>query len=110
MKPETFCADPKRAAASPQRARYEDADFAATRKGLLDRTPVRPERLAHPALQAPTPPTLLIEDVEGLWAPIAEADDWTAFHAKTAAIAALRDALDLPQTWARDLPPNGVTG
>ena len=52
-----------------------------------------------------TPPTLLIEDVEALWAPIAEADDWTAFDAKIRAIAALREALDLPQIWARDLPP-----
>ena len=94
-----------RAAQGPERAHYAGADFAATKAGLLDRTPQRPERLAHAVFQAATPPTLLIEDVEALWAPIAEADDWTAFDAKIRAIAAVREALDLPQIWARDLPP-----
>lgn len=99
-----FCADAARAAQSPARARYAEADFAATRTGLLDRAAVRPERLAHPALQAAQPPTLLVEDVEAIWQPIAAADDWSAFHHKIASIAALRDALELPQNWARDLP------
>ncbi len=99
-----FCADAARADASPECSHYGSADFRATRAGLLDRAPVRPQRLAHPVLQAPTPPMLLIEDVEALWAPIAEADDWSEFKARTAQIAALRDALDLPQTSARDLP------
>lgn len=92
-----------RAVESPARALYADADFAQTRAGLFARDPVRPERLAHAVFQAPAPPTLLIEDVEALWAPIAAGDDWTVFEAKIAAIAALREALDLPQTWARDL-------
>lgn len=87
-----------RAMSGPERARYEVADFAATRAGLLARTPVRPERLGHAVFQAPAPPTLLIEDVEALWTPIAEHDDWSLFQTKIAAIAALREALDLPQT------------
>jgi len=99
-----FCADAARAAASPARALYATAGFEATRAGLRDRAPVRPERLGHPALQAPTPPTLLIEDVEALWARIAETDDWSAFEAKTAQVAALREALDLAQVWARTVP------
>ena len=30
--------------------------------------------------------TMLIDEVEAIWAPIAESDDWSAFHAKLAAI------------------------
>lgn len=103
-----FCADPARAAESPERVRYESSDFAATRAGLLDRTPVQPERLAHPYFQAPLPATLLIEDVEAVWAPIAEADDWTAFETKIASIDGFRDALQLPQVWERNLPTPGA--
>ena len=36
--------------------------------------------------------TMLIDEVEAIWAPIAAADDWTAFHAKLAAIEVMRDA------------------
>jgi len=42
-----------------------------------------------------TPHTLLIDDVEALWAPIAESDDWSLFEAKLAEIADLRAALAL---------------
>jgi uncharacterized protein YdiU (UPF0061 family) len=40
----------------------------------------------HPYWTAPAPQTLLIEDVEAVWAPIAEADDWSLFEAKVAAL------------------------
>ena len=46
------------------------------------------------------PATLLIEEVEGLWAPIAERDDWSAFAAKLDAIADMSDAYG---------PPSGQT-
>jgi hypothetical protein len=36
---------------------------------------------------------MLIDEVEALWAPIAERDDWSAFHAKIAAIRAMGEAL-----------------
>ncbi|MEZ5987310.1 MAG: YdiU family protein [Hyphomonas sp.] len=79
-----------RAKASPQAALYEAAAFAPVRAHLLAREPVRPERLEQAAFQRQTPPSLLIEEVEALWTPIAEADDWTAFEAKLADIEALR--------------------
>jgi len=34
----------------------------------------------------------LIEEVEAIWAPIADADDWSAFEAKRAAIAEMGEA------------------
>ena len=35
---------------------------------------------------------VLIEEVEALWAPIAERDDWTLFHAKLKDIELMRQA------------------
>jgi hypothetical protein len=49
---------------------------------ILARDPVRPERLSHDIFQRPAPPSLLIDEVEALWAPIAEADDWSAYEQK----------------------------
>jgi hypothetical protein len=42
-----------------------------------------------------TPCTLLIDEIETLWAAIAEHDDWSLFEAKLGAIAELREALGL---------------
>ncbi|WP_136161156.1 protein adenylyltransferase SelO family protein [Sphingomonas flavalba] len=39
------------------------------------------------------PCSMLIDEVEALWAPIAKADDWTAFYAKIAAVRAMGEAL-----------------
>jgi hypothetical protein len=38
---------------------------------------------------------LVIDEVEALWAAIAEHDDWSLFEGKLAAIAAMREALDI---------------
>jgi uncharacterized protein YdiU (UPF0061 family) len=76
-------ADPARAALSPQSALYARPDFAPIRLGL--------ETRADPAAVAPRgnhPADLPIEEVEALWAPIATADDWSAFEAKIASIRA----------------------
>ena len=60
---------------------------------MLDRGAVRPERLAHPYFQRPEPVSLVIGEVESLWAPIAERDDWSLYEAKLAGIAQMREAL-----------------
>jgi uncharacterized protein YdiU (UPF0061 family) len=92
-----FCGEASvaRAAASPQASLYGEAAFAPIRAALTERHPIAPHRLDHPALQAERPPTLLIEDVEGLWAAIADHDDWGPFEAKLATIDDLRAALSL---------------
>ena len=46
----------------------------------------RPERLDDPYFAKAEPEELLYDQIEALWAPIDAADDWTAFHAKLAAI------------------------
>ena len=84
-----------RAADSPIADLYADAAFTPIRAGLEARAPARPERLATPYFERPTPPDLLIETVEALWAPIASSDDWSAFDAKIADIDTMRAALDI---------------
>ena len=86
-------ASAQRALESPQASHYRDAEFAPVRDHITARKPVRPERLAHAVLQASAPPQLLIDDVEALWRPITDDDDWSLFERKIAEIDALRCAL-----------------
>jgi serine/tyrosine/threonine adenylyltransferase len=83
-----------RANASPQAALYADAAFAAVRDGLEQRTGSGDDgALSRAYFQRPTPTTMLIDDVETLWAAIAERDDWSLFDAKLRQIDELRSAL-----------------
>jgi uncharacterized protein YdiU (UPF0061 family) len=81
-----------RAAASPSAALYASDAFAPVRASLEAMTPRDAGRLAHPYFADPDPCTLLIEEVEALWAPIADRDDWSALHAKLAAIDRMAEA------------------
>jgi len=49
--------------------------------------------LARAYLQRLEPCSMLIEEVEAIWAPIAEEDDWTVFNAKITDIRQMREAL-----------------
>ena len=99
--PQTFfdwfggSASETRAAASPQAGLYTTAQFQPVREALLSRAPSSPERLTHAYFQRPSPVSLLIDEVEALWAPIAENDDWSALKAKTDHIEEARLALAL---------------
>jgi uncharacterized protein YdiU (UPF0061 family) len=48
---------------------------------------------AHPLWQEAAPPTLVIDEVERVWAAIAEHDDWSPLGEKVTAIRRLGDAL-----------------
>jgi uncharacterized protein YdiU (UPF0061 family) len=74
---------------------YDAPAFAPIRAGIEARGAVRPERLAHPVFARETPVDLLIDEVEAIWAPIAENDDWSLFNAKLDDIDQLREALAL---------------
>ncbi|TXN42541.1 selenoprotein O, partial [Methylobacterium sp. WL18] len=65
--------------------------FAPVRAALDALTPAPGARLDHPYF-AGEPCTMLIEEVEALWAPIAAADDWSPFAAKLAAVAQMAEA------------------
>ncbi len=84
-----------RAKASPNAEHYKTSSFAPVRYELISRPPVRPERLSHDYFQAERPVTLLIDEVEALWAPIHESDNWSLYHAKMLDIETAREAYDI---------------
>lgn len=91
----------ERATASPQAALYADGSFASVRAGFEARTPDDgASRLAHRYFQRVTPHTMQIDEVEALWAPIAERDDWSLFEAKIAQVRELKEALGLHRSVA----------
>ncbi|MEQ8179179.1 MAG: YdiU family protein [Amphiplicatus sp.] len=81
-----------RAMKSPLAALYREEAFAPVRSALLAASADRPERLAHPYFAREAPCTMLIDEVEAIWAPIAENDDWSALYAKIEEIGAMREA------------------
>lgn len=48
---------------------------------------------SHPYWQGDAPQSMLIDEVEGIWAAIAERDDWEPLYAKVEAVRAMGEAL-----------------
>ncbi len=96
MSPDRFWFDwrgGRRRGPSPADAIYAGDAFAAFRALVPAYAGTPP---THPYWSDPEPCTLLIDTVEALWAPIAEADDWAPLHAKIAAIRRMGEALAVP--------------
>ncbi|MCW2403477.1 uncharacterized protein YdiU (UPF0061 family) [Sphingobium sp. B1D7B] len=68
-------------------SRYSGTAWDKVRAARESLTP-RPEACDHPYWQADAPCSMHIEEVEALWAPIAERDDWGPLYAKIEAIRA----------------------
>jgi uncharacterized protein YdiU (UPF0061 family) len=81
----------ERAEASPAAEFYRSPDFERVRAGLLERKPAASANLEHPYF-AGKPCTLLIDEIEALWAPIAAEDDWSGWHGKLNEIALAAEA------------------
>ncbi len=81
----------RRRAPSPADPLYATPDFADFTRVVTDYAPAR--RLDHPYWSDPAPCSMHIEEVEAIWAPIAAADDWTAFETKIAAIRRMGEAM-----------------
>jgi serine/tyrosine/threonine adenylyltransferase len=93
MAPDRFWFDWRcgvRRAASPADAIYASDAFAAFRAAIPAYAATAP---SHPYWSDPEPCTMLIDEVEALWAPIAQADDWAPLHAKIAAIRRMGEAM-----------------
>ncbi|MEZ5893500.1 MAG: YdiU family protein [Parvularculaceae bacterium] len=90
-----FCgkASADRAAKSPYAEYYGQDGFAAIRERFDALAPDRPDRLEADYFRNARPTTMLIDEVEAIWAPIAEHDDWSRLNEKLGEIAAMRDAL-----------------
>ncbi|HLY79326.1 MAG TPA: protein adenylyltransferase SelO family protein, partial [Caulobacteraceae bacterium] len=84
----------RRALAGPRAELYEGEAFQVFRAGLRDYEMERPERLASPYFDAPEPQELLYDEIEAIWAAIAERDDWAPLNDKLARIEAARQGWD----------------
>ncbi len=81
----------ERAGASPSAAFYETPEFATVRAALAEHESVN-AGLDRPYFQRRAPCGMLIDEVEAIWAPIAESDDWSLLDRKIAEIAEMREA------------------
>jgi serine/tyrosine/threonine adenylyltransferase len=76
---------------SPADGFYAGEHFAPFVKAIANYAPTRP--LSHPYWHGEAPCAMHIEEVEAIWAPIAEADDWSALTEKVEAIRAMGEAM-----------------
>lgn len=86
-----------RAMRSPEAAKYVGESFAAFLK-VIETWPASEEtiaRLTTSYFKRSKPCTLLIDEIESIWSPIASADDWSAFEAK------LIDIREMGQVYGR---------
>jgi uncharacterized protein YdiU (UPF0061 family) len=81
-----------RAARSPSAALYGGEPFAPLREMLVSRKPLTRHNLDHPYFAREKPRSMLIEEMEAIWAPIAERDDWSLFHQVLGEIDEMRQA------------------
>ncbi|MEL6212434.1 MAG: selenoprotein O, partial [Pseudomonadota bacterium] len=85
---------------SPLAAPYRDVPFADIAARLTAQTPDRPERLEAEYFQQEKPCTMLIDEVESLWAAIADDDDWAPLTQKLTDIKTMRTAFGFSQEFA----------
>jgi uncharacterized protein YdiU (UPF0061 family) len=90
-------ASERRALGGPRAAAYAGEAFDAFRAAIAPYAPDRPERLEAAYFGRPEPEELLYDEIEALWAPIAERDDWSAFQAKLARIGEAREAYGIAE-------------
>lgn len=84
--------DGSRALRSPVAEHYRGAAFEALSLLLAEYRPAADANLDHPYFARETPRTMLIDEMEAIWAPIAERDDWAAFYAALEEIEEMRQA------------------
>jgi serine/tyrosine/threonine adenylyltransferase len=88
-------ASEERAMGGKRKDIYTGEAMQAFRALLTAREPVRPERLDHGYFAREEPEEMLIDEVEAIWAPIAERDDWSVLDAKLGRLAEARAAWGL---------------
>jgi uncharacterized protein YdiU (UPF0061 family) len=77
-----------RAARSPNAAHYEAESFAPVRAALQNFEAIEGVNLDHDYFLRAKPRTMLIDELEAIWAPIAADDDWSLF---SKALSQIRD-------------------
>ena len=81
----------ERAARSPSAGYYASDAFIPIADGLERYAPADRIKLDHRYFAREKPRTMLIEEMEAIWAPIADSDDWTLFQSTLSEIAEMRD-------------------
>ena len=79
-------ASKERAVESPEAARYTQKNASEMVAALSSYEPLNIAALEHDYFHGSRPCTMLIDEVETIWAHIAERDDWTPLNAKIEAI------------------------
>ncbi|MFN3389978.1 MAG: hypothetical protein ACK40O_13735, partial [Allosphingosinicella sp.] len=82
----------RRRGPSPADTAYAAEAFAPVREALAGREAV-PGALDHPYWSDEAPCSMHMGEVEAIWSRIDEADDWSALHAKVAAVRRMGDAI-----------------
>ena len=94
----------ERASRSPVAAAYSTEAFAPLHDALAPYQAVESVNLDHPYFARSAPRTMLIDEMEALWTPIAEGDDWSQFHT------ALGEIEEMRQAYAGDAKSSARTG
>jgi len=79
----------QRASESPAARFYAGPLYDALKRELETWSPAHPERLEQPYFQQGQPCSLLYEEIEALWEPVDQRDDWSAFEHKIEEIRAV---------------------
>ena len=84
-----------RALRGPRAPLYDTENFRAFRTGLEAFEAQDEARLQRPYFARAEPQEMLIDEVEAIWAAIAERDDWAPFNTKLSGVAEAREAMGL---------------
>lgn len=79
-----------RLAASPQSAVYNHPTFAALKKNLEYYEVLDQQKAEHPYFKNSKCCSLIIDELESIWSPIADQDDWTLFDKKLQEIRSIK--------------------
>jgi serine/tyrosine/threonine adenylyltransferase len=82
----------ERAARSASAEIYASESFRPIADALEGYQPADGLKLGHCYFARSKPRTMLIDEMEAIWAPIADSDDWSLFHSTLSEIAEMRDA------------------
>jgi len=75
---------------------YRSPEFAEVARLLKAREPHNPKALEHPYFAEQAPCSMLIDEIEAIWAAIDSCDDWTPFEHKIAATRRFGEAIAAP--------------
>jgi len=85
-------ASKKRAMNGPAKKYYQSSEFKPVLDALAHFEPIDSTRLSHSYFLCEKPVTMLIDEVEEIWAPIADDDDWSLFENKMRDTALMKSA------------------